>query len=104
MGGVGMNRLIESLRESGKKILAKAVARAQKKNVRPKGILDESGVRSVADVIVRRARKWRSDLIVMGTHGRRGLSRLVMGSDAEVIVRSAPAPILLVREKTKKAS
>ena len=46
---------------------------------------------------MRQARKWRADLIVIGTHGRRGLKRLVMGSDAEQIVRTAPAPVLLVR-------
>jgi nucleotide-binding universal stress UspA family protein len=34
---------------------------------------------------------------VIGTHGRRGLSRLLLGSDAEQIVRSAPVPVLLVR-------
>ncbi|TMH38379.1 MAG: universal stress protein, partial [Betaproteobacteria bacterium] len=38
------------------------------------------------------------DLIVIGTHGRRGLKRLVMGSDAEQIVRNAPAPVMLVRQ------
>nr|WP_241521000.1 universal stress protein [Steroidobacter cummioxidans] len=40
------------------------------------------------------------DLIVMGTHGRRGMSRLAMGSDAELVVRSAPMPVLLVRART----
>jgi nucleotide-binding universal stress UspA family protein len=34
---------------------------------------------------------------VLGTHGRRGLSRLVMGSDAEGVVRTASVPVLLVR-------
>jgi len=36
-------------------------------------------------------------LIVMGTHGRRGFSHLVLGSDAELVVRSSPVPVLLVR-------
>jgi len=36
-------------------------------------------------------------LIVMGTHGRRGFSHLVLGSDAELVIRSSPAPVLLVR-------
>lgn len=38
-----------------------------------------------------------ADLIVMGTHGRRGMSRLVLGSVAESVVRAAPCPVLLVR-------
>lgn len=40
-----------------------------------------------------------ADLIVMGTRGRRGLRRLAMGSDAELVVRSSPVPVLLVRDQ-----
>ncbi len=43
------------------------------------------------------ARAWGADLIVLGTHGRRGLARVLMGSDAEQIARTAPVPVLLVR-------
>jgi nucleotide-binding universal stress UspA family protein len=59
--------------------------------------LRESAGARIADVIVERAKRWRSDLIVMGTHGRRGVSRMLMGSDAELVVRNASAPVLLVR-------
>jgi len=48
-------------------------------------------------VVVGEAEKAGCDLIVMGTHGRRGLSRLTLGSDAELVVRHAPVPVLLVR-------
>ncbi|HEU5178993.1 MAG TPA: universal stress protein [Burkholderiales bacterium] len=50
-----------------------------------------------AGPIVREARKQRADLIVLGTHGRRGVRRLVLGSDAEQVVRTASVPVLLVR-------
>lgn len=43
------------------------------------------------------------DLVVMGTHGRRGTSRLLMGSVAEDVVRTAPCPVLTVREGTTVA-
>src|SRR5262249_44246529 len=43
------------------------------------------------------AEEIRADLIVMGTHGRTGLSRLLMGSVAEQVVRKAPCPVLTVR-------
>jgi nucleotide-binding universal stress UspA family protein len=51
----------------------------------------------VQDVVITEATQWRADLIVLGTHGRRGVSRLVMGSNAEQILRLAPVPVLLVR-------
>jgi nucleotide-binding universal stress UspA family protein len=47
--------------------------------------------------IVRLAREAHCDLIVMGTHGRRGLSRLLMGSVAEAVLRKAPCPVLTVK-------
>jgi nucleotide-binding universal stress UspA family protein len=50
-----------------------------------------------AAAILRAARESHSDLIVMGTHGRTGLTRLVMGSVAEEVVRKAPCPVLTVR-------
>jgi nucleotide-binding universal stress UspA family protein len=50
-----------------------------------------------ADTIVREARKQGADLIVLGTHGRRGVRRLVLGSDAEQVVRTSRVPVLLVR-------
>jgi len=75
-GGAYMADLVEALKQRGRRILEKA-----------------------AEPILRQAKKARVDLIVMGTHGRRGLRRLVMGSDAEQIVRNAPVPVMLVRDK-----
>ena len=51
-----------------------------------------------ADAIIRLAESENIDLIVMGTHGRRGLSRLLMGSVAEAVVRAAPCPVLTVKQ------
>jgi nucleotide-binding universal stress UspA family protein len=47
--------------------------------------------------ILRAAQQLKADLIVMGTHGRTGLGRLLMGSVAEQVVRRAPCPVLTVR-------
>ncbi|HET9405545.1 MAG TPA: universal stress protein [Burkholderiales bacterium] len=98
-GAAAIDRLLDSLLEGGKRVLARAEAKARKQRVRVKTVLVENVIRSVADVIVGQARKWRADLIVIGTHGRRGVSRLVMGSDAEGVVRTTPVPVLLVRSK-----
>jgi nucleotide-binding universal stress UspA family protein len=51
-----------------------------------------------ATEIVRLAEQEKVDLIVLGTHGRTGLRRLLMGSVAEAIVRRAPCPVLTYRE------
>ena len=89
--------LLSALREGGKRILAKAVGIALKQKIKPKGILREMLSGPAAYPIVREARKLRADLIVLGTHGRRGVRRLVLGSDAEQVVRTASVPVLLVR-------
>ena len=50
-----------------------------------------------ATEILRVAQKVNADLIIMGTHGRTGLGRLLMGSVAEQVVRQAPCPVLTVK-------
>ena len=101
-GAAEIDRLFDSMRAAGTQILARAEAKTRKQRARTKAILVENIIRSVADVIVGQAKKLRADLIVIGTHGRRGISRLVMGSDAEGVVRTAPVPVLLVRSKARK--
>jgi nucleotide-binding universal stress UspA family protein len=96
-GAAVIDQLFDSLRASGKEIVARAEASARRQRVRAKAVMVENISRTVADAIIAQARRWRADLILMGTHGRRGLSRLVMGSDAEAVVRAASAPVLLVR-------
>ena len=51
----------------------------------------------IAEVIVEEANEWSADLLVIGTHGRRGFSRFLLGSVAENIIRIATIPVLLVR-------
>jgi nucleotide-binding universal stress UspA family protein len=96
-GMVFDQRMLDTLRDGARKVLERAAAEAKKRGVAAKKVLAENTAGRVADVIVRQAKKARADLIVIGTHGRRGLTRMVMGSDAELVVRSAPAPVLLIR-------
>ena len=51
-----------------------------------------------APAIIAEARRQHADLIVIGAHGQTGLSRFLMGNTAEVVVRTAPCPTMLVRE------
>ena len=54
-------------------------------------------VGGVADTINEVAAEWAADLIMIGSHGRKGLGRLLLGSVAEAVVRHAPCPVLIVR-------
>jgi nucleotide-binding universal stress UspA family protein len=96
--------VLDDLRKSGHKILAKAEAMAAKNGHSVKTVLVETFGQSVAHAILAQALKLDADLIVMGTHGRRGLSRLVMGSDAEGVLREARVPVLLVRAPAARRS
>jgi len=89
--------IVPQLRAGGKSVLAKAQAAAEKQGVKAKTVMRETIGGSAADAIVREAKKQRADLIVLGTHGRRGVRRMVLGSDAEQVVRTAAVPVLLVR-------
>lgn len=89
--------LARALKEGGAEVLAKALAEAKAAGVAAHTELVDSGTGRVADTIVAQASNWPADLIVLGTHGRRGLRRLALGSDAEEVVRNASAPVLLVR-------
>jgi len=85
-----------SMQVYGQKQLDKLVAKAKAAGARVRGLLLEG---PAVDTIVRTARARRADVIVMGTHGRTGLSRLLMGSVAERVVGTAPCPVLTVRGK-----
>jgi nucleotide-binding universal stress UspA family protein len=76
-----------------------AVARARQAEVRCESRLVDAGGSPAADVIVQEAKAWPADLIVLGTHGRKGLKRLALGSDAELVLRTSPVPLLLVRSQ-----
>lgn len=58
----------------------------------------------IAGAILSFARDFGTDLIVLSSHGRAGLSRLVQGSVAEAVARSAPCPVLIVRRKEGQAT
>jgi nucleotide-binding universal stress UspA family protein len=92
-----VDKLYASLRDNGKAILAKAEAAARAAGVDMKTVLVQSRGRTIADAILGQVRKEKVDAIVIGTHGRRGLARMLMGSDAEAVVREAGVPVLLVR-------
>jgi nucleotide-binding universal stress UspA family protein len=94
--GANVVPMIDAIKAGARKTLARIERGARAAGVRVETALVEDFGGRVADAIVRQARRWRADLIVMGTHGRRGVKRVLVGSDAEVVVRYSPVPVLLV--------
>ena len=91
--------IVKSLREAGIKVLEQAASIVRRADIVCEPQLVETIGGRVADEIVKQEKHWSADLIVMGTHGRRGLERLAMGSDAELVLRLANVPVLLVRNQ-----
>jgi nucleotide-binding universal stress UspA family protein len=89
-------QLSASSRAWAQKRLDSLVAQAKKSRARVKGFILEG---AASDEIVRFARARRVELIVMGTHGRKGIAKLFVGSVADRVVAAATCPVLTVRGK-----
>ena len=85
------------VRESGEKVLRIARAQVADAGLKVETRLVENPSLRLAETVRAEATAWRADLIVIGTHGRRGVNRLFLGSDAEQVVRLSEVPVLLVR-------
>lgn len=84
-------------KEAAEQILEQARAHATASGLQVDTLLIDSVMPGVAEAVIEQAKTWSADLIVIGTHGRRGIGRILLGSDAEQIARMAPVPVLLVR-------
>ncbi|MFV1923094.1 MAG: universal stress protein [Methylotenera sp.] len=86
----------EVLNENAQAVIAEAKKIAKNAGIEAESkVLDSVGGRPSAS-IVDYAKAWSADIIVMGTHGLRGINRVVMGSDAENVIRTSSVPVLLV--------
>jgi nucleotide-binding universal stress UspA family protein len=94
--------LRDALRRDGERVIAEA--RDQMAKLRINGsprIVDAMPGENIALRIQLSALECHADLIVMGTHGRRGFQRFVLGSVAERVVRGAPCPVLLIPSRAQ---
>jgi nucleotide-binding universal stress UspA family protein len=89
--------LQEAVRKTGERVLAKAAEMIRHSGMKAETALLDVSVERVASVIDEDAQNWKADLIVIGTHGRSGVSRLFLGSVAEDVVHRAKVPVLMVR-------
>ena len=93
-GGVALSTMIQGLEETARKQLDATVGEDDRRELHAKAVMitSESPAREIANY----ANEQKMDLVVIGTHGRSGLSRLLIGSVAEKVVRLAPCPVLTV--------
>lgn len=93
--GIALAGVLKSLHEAGEQIVKETA-----ETIRTSGVLSvEEALQEghPAEVILKYAQEQGIDLIVMGTHGRRGINRVLLGSVAEEVVRSANVPVMTVR-------
>ena len=100
---VSFDSMMREVRGYGQDVLSKAQAAAALAGVTAESSLREVTHGRIAKVVIDEARSSGCDLIVMGTHGRRGFSRLALGSDADLVVRQSPVPVLLVRDDPEQS-
>jgi nucleotide-binding universal stress UspA family protein len=97
---IGVEDLIARLEKESKRLLQKYKDRGAKANV---AVTTEVGVGDIDLGILHAVEGRKADLVVMGTHGRRGFERLILGSVTERMIRRCPVPLLAIGEEKKAA-
>ena len=96
---MSVSELYNRLRDSGQHMLDRGLHQCTAQQVEADTKLYVGLGGRAAQMILREAQRWGADLIVMGTHGRRGLGRLAFGSNAEHVARHSDIPVLLIRAR-----
>lgn len=96
---IDVERTKTAIRDAAQSLLETAAATAAAAGIAAETRLLEATDKRVAEQIAAGAEAFGADLIVIGTHGRRGFARLLVGSVAENLLRIATISLLLVREQ-----
>ena len=91
---------VHIMRQAGEKILAEGLAICESAGVRADTLLVDELGGHLADSVAKNAKDWDASLVVVGTHGRKGVGRMLMGSGAEQIIRLSTCPVLVIRNTT----
>lgn len=90
---------VSVMRADAEKLLQRAREQAVAKGVAADTVLVDTATGRLSEQVREQADHWLADLVVVGTHGRRGVRRTLLGSDAEDVARTSPVPVLLVRSR-----
>lgn len=96
--------ILDAARKEAFKTLDDALAIARAGGVPADSSFVQADGQRLGDAVAQEAQAWGADLVVVGTHGRRGVHRMLLGSGAEQVLRLAPVPVLAVRTPEKPAS
>jgi len=97
MNMILMQNSLKAVVDAGKELLEKHRRQLAEHGITVETKLVEAYGGRIGSLISEEAQKWNADLLVVGTHGRKGIAHLLMGSVAEGVARSASMPVLLVR-------
>ncbi len=97
MPALPMDDVEKALAEAGRRLLQRDRQRVEDEGIAVETRLVEGYAVRTGAVISEEAARWLADLLVVGTHGRKGLDRMLLGSVAENVMRTATMPLLLVR-------
>ncbi len=88
-------RILATWRHDAETLLSQVVALGKRKGVVVKTVVVSSDL--VAETLIKTALKTKADLIVMASHGRRGISRLLLGSETNHVLTHSSIPVLVIR-------
>ncbi len=99
--GIDFNKYLELVRADSQLILDRAKELAQTHDVKAETLLVENAnePKRISERITEAVQSWKAELLVIGTHGRRGFRRFILGSVAEDVIRITSFPVLLIRVK-----
>ena len=93
--GTEVDRIEKQWADHAQAIVDAVVASAGAKGVKARAVTVKSDL--VSDAIISTAKKYRADLIVMASHGRRGIKRLLLGSETQLVLTHSHIPVLVLR-------
>lgn len=103
--GVDFEALRQQTKQEAESILSRSVKKAKKKRIKVEAKLVEPKSfainTDIAGLLVKTAKNWRANLLVIGTHGYSGMSRFVLGSVTDEIIKLSSIPLLVIQEKKK---
>lgn len=99
--GIDYDRYREIIRNEGLAILENigVIAKNNDCQIETQLIEITDASKKISEKIIEASQQWKADLLVIGTHGRRGFNRLILGSVAEESIRISPMPVLLIRAR-----